>query len=135
MYHMFVWWQLFCKSTVHLRDVGPRPPPRIWADRGWCPKFATGLNIIIGCSSKSVWVPRLLFCQNDYPIRGSFWCKDSLITHLLFELQPIMILSSVANFGHHPLAVSVHPSLLNSCYCKNCINWLVPQSLKYPLST
>ena len=32
------------------------------------------------------------FCQNN-----------NLITHILFELQPIMILSPVANFGHHPL--------------------------------
>ena len=54
--------------------------------RGWFPKFATGLNIIIGCRSKSIWVTRLLFCQNDSPIWGSFWQKDSLITHILFEL-------------------------------------------------
>ena len=74
--------------------------------RGWCPKFATGLNIIIGCSSKSIWVTRLLFCQNDYPMRGSFWYKDSLITLILFELQPIMIFSPVANFGHHPLGIN-----------------------------
>ena len=53
---------------------------------GWVPKFATGLNIIIGCRSKSIWVTRLLFCQNDSPIWGSFWQKDSLITHILFEL-------------------------------------------------
>ena len=42
-------------------------------------------------------------CQNDSPMRGSFWHKDSLITHILFELQPIMLFSPVANFGHHPL--------------------------------
>ena len=27
---------------------------------------------------------RLLFCQNDSPLWGSFWKKDSLITHILF---------------------------------------------------
>ena len=32
-------------------------------------------------------------------MRRSFWQKDSLITHLLFELQPINIFSPVANFG------------------------------------
>ena len=32
--------------------------------RGWEPKFATGLIYQIGHSSKSVWVTRLLFCQN-----------------------------------------------------------------------
>ena len=29
---------------------------------------------------------KLSFGQNDCPIRGSFWLKDSLITHILFEL-------------------------------------------------
>ena len=71
--------------------------------RGWCPKFATGLNIIIRHSSKSIWVTNLLFCQNDSPIRKSFWQKDSLITHILFELWLIMIFSPVPNFGQHPL--------------------------------
>ena len=37
-------------------------------------------------TSKSKWVTRLLFCQNDSPIRGSFRPKDILITHILFEL-------------------------------------------------
>ena len=45
---------------------------------------------------------KLLFCQNDSPIRGSFWQKDSLITHIFFELQPIMIFSPVANFWASP---------------------------------
>ena len=59
--------------------------------------------MIIGCSSKSIWVTRLLFCQNDSPMRGSFWEKDSLITHILFELQPIFIFSPVTNFGNQSL--------------------------------
>ena len=29
---------------------------------------------------------KLSFCQNDSLIGGSFWQKDSLITHILFEL-------------------------------------------------
>ena len=40
-------------------------------------------------SSKSIWVTRLLFCQNDSPIGESFWPKDSLITHT-FWTMPIM---------------------------------------------
>ena len=28
----------------------------------------------------------LSFGQNDYPMGGSFWTKDSLISHILFEL-------------------------------------------------
>ena len=54
--------------------------------------------MIIDCSSKSIGVTRILFCQNNSPMRGSFWQKDSLITHILFELQPIIIFSTVANF-------------------------------------
>ena len=45
----------------------------------------------------------LLFCQNDFPMRESFWQKDSLITHILFELQPFIIFSPVANFGDQSL--------------------------------
>ena len=46
--------------------------------RDWSPKFATVLNMIIVSSSKSIWVTRLLFCQNNSPMRGSYWEKDSL---------------------------------------------------------
>ena len=50
-------------------------------------------------SSKSLWVTRLLFCQNDSLQGGSFWQKDSLITHILFELgMPNMIFSPVNFF-------------------------------------
>ena len=41
--------------------------------------------------------------QNDSPIGGSFWQKDSLITHILFELWLIMIFSPVANFVQQAL--------------------------------
>ena len=75
----------------------------------WSPKFATGLNMIIGFSSKSTWVTRLLFCQNDSSMRESFWQKDSLITHILFELQPIINYSPVANFGNQSLPTHLPP--------------------------
>ena len=69
----------------------------------WLPKFATGLNMIIGCSSKSMWVMKLFFCQND-PLMGEpFWQNNSLVSHILFELQPIIIFSPVANFGNQSL--------------------------------
>ena len=71
--------------------------------RDWSPKFATGLNMIIGCSSKSIWLTRLLFCQNDSSMKWLFWHKNSLITHILFEPQPIIIFSPVANFGDQSL--------------------------------
>ena len=37
-------------------------------------------------SSKSTRVIKLYFCQNDSPIRESFWQKDSLVTPILFEI-------------------------------------------------
>ena len=40
---------------------------------------------------------------NDSIMGESFYQKDSLITHILFELQPIMIFSLVANFGDQSL--------------------------------
>ena len=33
----------------------------------------------------------------------SFWQNNSRVTHILFELQSIILFSPVANFGHHPL--------------------------------
>ena len=52
----------------------------------------------------------------------SFWQNNSLVTHILFELQPIMISCPVANFGNHPLnqasnlgfQTMVRPSLLGT---------------------
>ena len=55
--------------------------------RGWVIIIWTGLNIKIGITQKvSIWVMKLSFCQNDYPIREEFWQKISFITHILFEL-------------------------------------------------
>ena len=55
---------------------------------------------------------RLLCCQNDFPMGGSFWQKDSLTTHILFELCLVMILSPVSNLMHHPLLW--YPRIWNS---------------------
>ena len=82
----------------------------MYIPRGWCPKFASGLNIMIRHSSKSIWLTNLLFSQNDSTIKRSFWQKDSLVTHILFELHmPIMIFCPVVKFGHHPLGISFFP--------------------------
>ena len=54
----------------------------------------------------------VLFCQNDFHMEGSFWQKDSLTTHILFELCLFMIFSPVANLMHHPLPRE------NACKCK-----------------
>ena len=51
----------------------------------------------------------LVFCQNDYLIRGSFWQKDSLITHILFDLaMPILIFSPVQHCNEKSPCQTVH---------------------------
>ena len=65
---------------------------------GW-PEYDNRLYAV-----KKVRVTRLLFSQNDSTMRGLSWQKDNLITHILFELQPIIRFSPVAvNFGDQPL--------------------------------
>ena len=46
-------------------------------------------NAMLQCSNQGFIeqsLGHLVFCQNDSPIGGSFEQKDSLITHILFEL-------------------------------------------------
>ena len=50
-------------------------------------------------SSKSIWVIKLSFCQKDLPLLESFWQKDSLITHILFELCLFRHLAYSTFFG------------------------------------
>ena len=69
--------------------------------RHWSLKFATGLDMIIDCSSKSIWVIKLSFCQND-----PFCQNNSLVTHILFELCRIWYINPVANFVTHPLCAN-----------------------------
>ena len=37
----------------------------------------------------------------------SIWQNNSLVTHILFELQPIIISSLVANFGNQSIFVDL----------------------------
>ena len=102
MYLCIEYW--LCYHKFPETQSEPRPYRiQIMNHRDWLLKFATGLNMIIGCSSKSIWLTRLLFCQNGSPMRGSFWQKNSFITHILLELQPIIIFSPVANFGNQSI--------------------------------
>ena len=75
-------------------------PIKLVSTRDWSPKFATGLNMIIGCS---IWVTRLLFCQIDSPMGQSLWQKDRMVTHILFDLCIFKHFSQVANFGDQSL--------------------------------
>ena len=76
--------------------------------RGWCIKFATGLNTKIGIVQIAcIRVIKLSSCQNDPSMGESFWWKNSLITFILFELfTSILVFSPVANLMHHPLVLS-----------------------------
>ena len=46
--------------------------------RGWCIKFATGINTKIGRVQKSIDVIKLFFGQNDPPHGRIFWAKRQL---------------------------------------------------------
>ena len=70
----------------------------------WVKKTETIHSSVISNSSKSIWLIKLSFCQNDSPIGGSFWQKDSLITHILFELWLITLLWIVSVFLTQTLA-------------------------------
>ena len=37
----------------------------------------------------------------------SFWQNNNLVTHIIFELQPIIIFSAVANFGDQSLSFEI----------------------------
>jgi hypothetical protein len=50
-------------------------------------------------------VIKLSFCQNDPLMGESFWQNNSLVTHILFELQPIIIFGPVVNFGDQSLVM------------------------------
>ena len=61
-------------------------------------KIWTNHSGVISHSSKSMGVIKLSFCQNDPPMGESFWQKDSLTTHILFELWLITPLGCVQIF-------------------------------------
>ena len=71
----------------------------------WVSKFRTSIVCVISHSSESVWVIKSSFCQNDPPMGGLFWQKDSLITHILSELRLITHTILVRNLLTHTLPV------------------------------
>ena len=52
----------------------------------------------------------------------SFWQNNSLVTHILFELQPIIMFSPVANFGDQSLDYDQTMSGQNAQLCNGRIN-------------
>ena len=51
-------------------------------------------------SSYSILVTKLSFCRNDPLIRESFWQKNSLVTHILFELCLFLYLAHSQILGN-----------------------------------
>ena len=87
---------------------------------------------------------RLSFSQIDSAIGGSFWPKDSLISHILFELHmPIQIFSPVYLFLGHPLLplkeslilICVPPEIPNYCYIHLWITLQTNNGLKLSQNT
>ena len=64
------------------------------------PKKKDWANMLNWHSSKSIWMIKLPFCQNEPPMGESFWQKDSLMTHILFELCRFRYLSQPTFFGY-----------------------------------
>ena len=79
-------------------------------------------------SSKSIWVTRLLFCQNDSLMGGIILAKGQLDHSYTFWTMPIMIFSPVANLMHHPLECAgqnlFRKSVLISLIQNYWMNWV-----------
>ena len=54
-------------------------------------------------SSKNIRATQLFFCQSDSPMSESFWQKNRLVTHILFDLCLFKHFSPVANFSYQSL--------------------------------
>ena len=44
-------------------------------------------------------------------MRESFWQNNSLVAHIIFELQPIIIFSPGANFGDQSLITGINSNV------------------------
>ena len=76
-------------SCPHCETNGPENAVRIYISLRTNVCFKKSVTIhssVISHISKSILVIKLSFCQKDSPIGRSYWQKDSLITHILFEL-------------------------------------------------
>ena len=76
-------------------------------------------------SSKSIRVIKLSFCQNDPLMGESFWQNNSNVTHVIFELQPIIIFSPVANFGNQSIIQNWVDYVVNSSSYIKTLHYLI----------
>ena len=104
---------MFCRCFLTLK-------PKVWTvndfqvkdscgffswNRGWSPKFATGLNVLIGIDQKIYEWPDVLLLK-WCTLRGIILAKWQLSHSYTFWTMSkpiIVIFSPVANFGDHPL--------------------------------
>ena len=73
--------------------------------RGWCPKFAPGLNIIIDIVQKVFEWSSCPFAKK-IPHWRIILAKRQFDHWYTFWTMPILIFSPGANFGHHPLKIT-----------------------------
>ena len=68
-------------------------------------------------SSKSIWVMKLFFCQNNCHIKGEFWQKNRFINSYNIWAILILIFSPVQIIMTHPLGKALQ---LRWNYIANC---------------
>ena len=61
-------------------------------------------------SSKSIRVTKLSFCQSDSPMSESFWQKNSLVSHIIFDLCLSKHFCQVTNFCYQSLIFGLSAS-------------------------
>ena len=114
-------WKICLKINILLRlsaDLPKRPnigrvfdyQPSLHIHYPW-----TGLKCSNRHRSKSIWVTSLFFCQNDSPTSDSFWQKNRLVTHILFDLCLFEHFSPVASFEQQSIALQSD--------CRNVLWW------------
>ena len=89
----------------------------IW-NRGWCPKFAPGLNIKIGIVQKKHEWWNCPYAKIML-LWGIFLAKGQLDHSCTFWTMTSVIFSPRANFGHHPLYASLNYKIWNFLFSNN----------------
>ena len=97
------------------------------------PKKVDWAKLLNWHSSKSIWMIKLPFCQNEPPMGESFWQKDSLMTHILFELCRFRYLSQSTVFWYtlYLIFFSILRGILNAHHYNPRFAYFLPKFLKF----
>ena len=79
-------------------------------------------------SSKSIWVIKLSFCQNDPPMGESFWQKHSLITYILFRLCLLWYLAQSTFLGDTLYKVNSVQEACAKCFAVHILKFEILQT-------